>query len=262
MAYDVAVLVMMATAIAGILYAQRETVKKGVRFSRRTRLPERPAKPEGRPSAEAAALEYYTRALSLADAMCQWTATSAVVGAEWAHAQKRLLKIRPYVRHSGRPQIADQLEQFLEVLVTAKGEQGPLRERGYDAGKTEFLMKTADSLNDLLTAMYGSASFARHRLAPEDPLQESMRTIEQSARRAGALASRLVRLARTGTRLTTGATGLREALVRQEKILAHHGQTFDSMERRLRRLEEEAALKQERATEDEPKSRPVKPFIH
>jgi outer membrane murein-binding lipoprotein Lpp len=41
MAYDIAILVMMATAIGGIMYAQWETARKGVRYIRGTRVANR-----------------------------------------------------------------------------------------------------------------------------------------------------------------------------------------------------------------------------
>jgi signal transduction histidine kinase len=138
-----------------------------------------------------------------------------------------------------------------------------LQQQLFEAQKMEDLRGIASDFNDLLTVMLGSASLARYRLASEDPLQEPMRTIEQSAQRAAVLARRLAGFARPGPQQVMAATtDLRETVVKQGKILEYHGQTFDSMERRLRRLEEKAVQRRERATEDEPESETESPILN
>ena len=50
----------------------------------------------------------------------------------------------------------------------------------------------AHDFNNLLSVMLGFASLARQRLSADDPLQESMGMIEQSAQRAADLTRQLL----------------------------------------------------------------------
>jgi two-component system cell cycle sensor histidine kinase/response regulator CckA len=101
---------------------------------------------------------------------------------------------------AGRPAYFLGMLQDVDERKKAEAERGRLQQQLFQAQKMEALGTLAGGIahdfNNLLSVMLGFASLARQRLNSDDPLQESMGMIEQSAQRAADLTRQLLGLAR------------------------------------------------------------------
>jgi PAS domain S-box-containing protein len=101
---------------------------------------------------------------------------------------------------AGRPSSFLTMVQDIRERKRAEEERARLQQQLIQSQKMEALGTLAGGVahdfNNLLSVMLGFASLARQRLGPEDPLQESMRMIEQSAQRAADLTRQLLAFAR------------------------------------------------------------------
>jgi len=128
---------------------------------------------------------------------------------------------------AGRP--AYFLAMLLDVNERKKAEEerARLQQQLFQAQKMETLGMLAGGIahdfNNLLSVMLGFASLARQRLGSDDPLQESMRMIEQSAQRAADLTRQLLGFARP-ERQQVKPVCVEEVLDRVRRMVAR---TFD-----------------------------------
>lgn len=100
----------------------------------------------------------------------------------------------------GQPAYFLGIVQNIDERKKAEEERKRLQRQLFQAQKMEALGTLAGGIahdfNNLLSVMLGFASLARQRLSSEDPLQDSMGMIEESAHRAAALARQLLGFAR------------------------------------------------------------------
>ena len=101
---------------------------------------------------------------------------------------------------AGRPAHFLGMLQDIDERKKAEEERNRLQQQLFQAQKMEALGTLAGGIahdfNNLLSVMLGFASLARHRLSSDDPLQDSMGMIEQSAQRASDLTRQLLGFAR------------------------------------------------------------------
>jgi signal transduction histidine kinase len=132
---------------------------------------------------------------------------------------------------AGRPAFLLMTIADLSREKKAEEECARLRKQLDRAQKMEAVGTLAGGLahdfNNSLGVILGFASLARERLRPEDPLQETLRMIEESARGAGELTQQLLGTMREGRRERV-RVNVKEVLGRVVKIASH---TFD---RRIR----------------------------
>jgi len=101
---------------------------------------------------------------------------------------------------AGRPACFLGMVQNINERKKAEEESSRLQQQLFQAQKMEALGTLAGGIahdfNNLLSVMMGFASLARQRLSSDDPLQDSMGMIEQSAQRAADLTRQLLGFAR------------------------------------------------------------------
>jgi len=101
---------------------------------------------------------------------------------------------------AGRPAYFLGMVQDIDERKKAEEERNRLQQQLFQAQKMEALGTLAGGIahdfNNLLSVMLGFASLARYRLSSDDPLQDSMGMIEQSAQRAADLTRQLLGFAR------------------------------------------------------------------
>jgi PAS domain S-box-containing protein len=101
---------------------------------------------------------------------------------------------------AGRPAHFLGMVQDIDERKKAEEERSRLQQQLFQAQKMEALGTLAGGIahdfNNLLSVMLGFASLARQRLSSDDPLQDSMSMIEQSAQRAAELTRQLLGFAR------------------------------------------------------------------
>jgi len=101
---------------------------------------------------------------------------------------------------AGRPAYFLGMVQDIDERKKAEEERSRLQQQLFQAQKMEALGTLAGGIahdfNNLLSVILGFASLARQRLRSDDPLQESLGMIEQSAQRAADLTRQLLGLAR------------------------------------------------------------------
>jgi two-component system sensor histidine kinase EvgS len=101
---------------------------------------------------------------------------------------------------AGRPAHFLGMVQDIDERKKAEDERHLLQQQLFQAQKMEALGTLAGGIahdfNNLLSVMLGFASLARQRLSSDDPLQDSMGMIEESAQRAAELARQLLGFAR------------------------------------------------------------------
>ena len=128
---------------------------------------------------------------------------------------------------AGRPSYFLTMVQDIHERKKAEEERARLQQQLIQAQKMEALgtlaAGVAHDFNNLLSVMLGFASLARQRLGPEDPLQDSMRMIEQSAQRAAELTRQLLSFARP-ERQQVKPVCVGEAL---DRLVWMVGRTFD-----------------------------------
>ena len=263
MGYDLAILVVMATAIGGILYAEYDTAKRDVRYIGQTRVHRRPVEDTDQPHSEVEAPDFHmseaeTNSLG-ADPMRAAKGASSVAEAKGAASivvQKN--------RTTWKSVAWTELVKNGEIRVrTSNLRETVTREEKIDAGdpfdlsfrrqEIEAMGRALSHLRErerLIIVLYYQRELTMKQIADSLGLDESrVSQIHSAALRH----LRAYVLARPGSLQVRAATADRRGVVvKQEKILEYYGQTFGSMERRLRRLEEKAAQRRERATGDEP----------
>lgn len=100
----------------------------------------------------------------------------------------------------GRPSYFLGMVQDIDERKKTEEERNRLQQQLFQAQKMEALGTLAGGIahdfNNLLSVMLGFASLARQRLSCDDPLQDSMGMIEESAQRAAELTRQLLGFAR------------------------------------------------------------------
>src|ERR1039458_6610182 len=100
----------------------------------------------------------------------------------------------------GRPSYFLGMVQDISERKRTEEERNRLQQQLFQAQKMEALGTLAGGIahdfNNLLSVMMGFASLARQRLSSDDPLQDSMGMIEESAQRAAELTRQLLGFAR------------------------------------------------------------------
>ncbi len=101
---------------------------------------------------------------------------------------------------AGHPAHFLEMVQDIDERKKSEDERNRLQQQLFQAQKMEALGTLAGGIahdfNNLLSVMMGFASLARQRLSSDDPLQDSMGMIEESAQRAAELARQLLAFAR------------------------------------------------------------------
>ncbi len=128
---------------------------------------------------------------------------------------------------AGRPSFFLGIIQDISERKKAEEERNRLQQQLFQAQKMEALGTLAGGIahdfNNLLSVMLGFASLARQRLGSDDPLQDSMGMIEESAQRGAELTRQLLAFARP-ERQQIKPVCVQEALNRVRRMVER---TFD-----------------------------------
>jgi RNA polymerase sigma factor (sigma-70 family) len=265
MAYDLGILVMMATAIAGILYAERETAKKGVRYIGQTRVPDTPVEHRNHPRTEIEAPVPYLGAAETDSSRADPTSVSemalhiaaaktrAFIHAREMHTTEKYLARMDSIKKEGGGFTWRTTDPREAVIRREKNETADPFDLWYRRAQRETLFRALSYLREserLIVVLYYEQELTMKQIADRLGLDES--TVSQRYYVALAHLRASVEPVLRPRHLTSD--DITKSMSMTSENLEHYDRTFDALEQRVRRLEEQAAQRRESATEAERES--------